>query len=79
MVEFTRAQKISSLHGKLIRMVDGFDANLQIMFDQPIDGVQDELLLAGRDGEVIRLRISADRLSGEAAAAALAKAGRTQG
>lgn len=72
-----RARKIGDLHSKTCRMAEQFDVTLQPLFDVPgCEGVTDQLLLVGRDGEVIRLQISADRLTGAEREAALAKGGR---
>jgi hypothetical protein len=73
MADPTRAQKIAGLHGRLLGMAGDFDLLLPALFDEPPAGmVSDEQKMAGRDNEVIVLRISATRLPPEEAAAVIA-------
>jgi hypothetical protein len=73
MAEHTDAQKIGSLHGKLMMMADQFEAPLSQLIRDDLEGVTDSLLLKGADGWGVRLTISADRMRPEDVAAAEAR------
>jgi hypothetical protein len=73
MAEFTDAQKIGSLHGKLMAMADQFEDPLSRLIRDDLDGVTDTLLLRGADGWGVRLTIGAERMPPAEVAAAEAR------
>lgn len=76
MAEVTPARKVADLHNWMIIMAGGFEPMLGHLFgDAAIDEVSDEVKMAGRDGEVIVLCISARRLPADEAAALIAARG----
>lgn len=74
MAEHTDAQKIGSLHGKLMTMADQFEAPLSQMIREDLEGVTDSLVLKGADGWGVRLMISATRMRPEEVEASEARA-----
>jgi hypothetical protein len=76
MAEHTKAQKIGSLHAKLLAMADQFEALLADLVRDDQDAVGDSLLLQGADGSGVRLTITAVRLEPHEVAAAVAQISR---
>jgi hypothetical protein len=77
MAEFTDAQKIGSLHGKLLTMADQFEGALSLFIREGLESAFDQVTLVGKDGQGVRLEIRATRLTPEEISAACA--GQAQG
>jgi hypothetical protein len=73
MAEFTSAQKVGSLHAKVLAMADQFEAGLAEFIREGLQCVEDNVLMVGKHGEGVRLRVIAERATPEQVAEAQAR------